>query len=123
MRAAPPATMATMAAMLLLTTAAATTEATHPHLRDMIRRVFPETEETQRSEREMDAYFGDGLRAGVVFLLKDLRDISGQPYRQNKKWGKCTYLDQAIRSARSVLNKNSLLGKFPKYPLLFYHAD
>ena len=56
-------------------------------------------------------------------LLKDLRDISGQPYRQNKKWGKCTYLDQAIRSARSVLNKNSLLGKYPKYPLLFYHAD
>jgi len=104
--------------------AAATTEATHPHLQDMIRRVFPETDETAKAEREMDAYFGDGsIRAGVVFLLKDLRDISGQPYRQNKKWGKCTYLDQAIRSARSVLNKNSLLGKFPKYPLLFYHAD
>ena len=49
MRAAPRTTMAALAA--LLTTAAATTEATHPHLRDMIRRVFPETEETQRSER------------------------------------------------------------------------
>ena len=29
---------------------------------------------------------------------------------------------EAIRSARSVLNKNSLLGKYPKYPS-FYHAD
>ena len=96
MRAAPHKTMAALVAAALLTTAAATTEATHPHLRDMIRRVFPETEETQRSEREMDAYFGDGLRAGVVFLLKDLRDISGQPYRQNKKWGKCTYLDLSL---------------------------
>lgn len=112
-----------VAAALAAAAAEPPTEQTHPHLEDMIQRVFPTNDATIQAEKEMDEYFGDGLRAGVVFLLKDLRDASGQPYRQNKKWGKCTYLDQAIRSARSVLQKGSLLGKFPKYPLLFYHAD
>ena len=77
-----------VAAALAAAAAEPPTEQTHPHLEDMIQRVFPTNDATIQAEKEMDEYFGDGLRAGVVFLLKDLRDASGQPYRQNKKWGK-----------------------------------
>ena len=91
------------------------TPESHPHLEDMVSRVFAIDETTAANERAIDDYFSSrsGPKAGVVFLLKDLR-FNGQPYKQNAKWGACTYMDQAIRSVGSLLSKGSLLAKFPK---------
>lgn len=94
------------------------------HLDDMVERVFPIGNETLRMEAEIDRHFAStkSLRAGVVLLLKDLR-CGGRPCKQNAKWGKCTYLDQAIRSIGSLLRPESLMGKYPQYPILLYHSD
>ena len=91
------------------------TPESHPQLEDMVSRVFAIDETTAANERAIDDYFSSrsGPKAGVVFLLKDLR-FNGQPYKQNAKWGACTYMDQAIRSVGSLLSKGSLLAKFPK---------
>lgn len=97
----------------------------YPHRDDMIQRVFPISEETLQLEAEMDQHFqavGSAVRAGVVLLLKDLR-CGGRPCKQNSKWGACTYLDQALRSIRSLLKPESLLARYPQYPILLYHSD
>ena len=100
------------------------TEESHPHLEDMVNRVFVVDEATTTNEAALDTYLASrpGPRAGVVFLLKDLR-FNGKPYKQNAKWGACSYIDQAIRSVGSLVQKGSLLAKYPKYPILLYHAD
>ena len=86
-------------------------------------RVFPEDEGTVRSELEMDEHFGDSeIRAGIILLLKDLR-CGGKECKQNAKWGKCTYMDQAVRSIGALLKPGSLVASFPQYPVLFYHSD
>ncbi|KAJ8614503.1 hypothetical protein CTAYLR_000769 [Chrysophaeum taylorii] len=96
-----------------------------PHLDDVIQRVFPISDETLATEAELDRHFreaGTRVRAGVVLLLKDLR-CGGRPCKQTTKWGACTYLDQAIRSIGSLVQPESLVAKYPQYPVLLYHSD